>query len=289
MCWSPRWMLVTKKDGTKRKMLVSCGQCLECLKGQSQKWALRCLSEARKYSDVCFITLTYNEAHKPDCGSLKRSDLQNFMKRLRKFVAPKKIRFFYCGEYGKRGLRPHYHIMIFGWKPNDLVFWKKDGKDPLFRSRIIEKLWSVYSCDELGKSYFDSIGFSTVGDITFDTAMYCAKYLQKTQPTPPGCCPPFTGMSRRPGLGIDLLSPQLLIDGGLYYRGKSVSVPRYFIDKLSESHDLSSWKERRYQASLHRYFCTDKHIRREKLFKYSELLLTKNLLRDMMVSRLKDG
>ena len=271
---NPTWRVVKKKDGSRRKLLVNCGKCLECMKAYSSQWAYRCVQEAKKYKDNCFVTLTYNEEHLPVGGTLRRSDLQKFIKRLRKKIYPQKVRFFYCGEYGKRGKRPHYHIMLFGWKPDDMVFFKYDKRDPLFRSRILENLWSIYFQSDTGKALYNPIGFVSVGDITFDSAMYCAKYLQKLVPTPPGCIPSFVGMSRRPGLGFDALSPQLLLDNGIYYHGKNISVPRYFIDKLSESHDLDDWKEKRYQASVHRYLCTSFKIRKEKFIKYSELLLT---------------
>lgn len=43
---------------------------------------------------------------------LSKSDLQKFLKRLRKAYG-KKVRYFACGEYGPKTFRPHYHLLFF--------------------------------------------------------------------------------------------------------------------------------------------------------------------------------
>lgn len=47
---------------------------------------------------------------------LRKSDLQNWFKRLRKAISKftsSKVRYFACGEYGPLHLRPHYHILLW--------------------------------------------------------------------------------------------------------------------------------------------------------------------------------
>lgn len=97
------------------------------------------------------------------------------------------IRFFMCGEYGEecqtchknkyecdRDLshvfissigRPHYHACLFNFDLPDKTFWKTDGETHLYTSQILEKLWKH--------------GFCSIGDVTFESAAYVARYITK--------------------------------------------------------------------------------------------------------------
>jgi len=145
---------------------VPCGQCIGCRLDYSQSWAIRCLHEASQHEDNSFITLTYSEPNIPDGGSLNKKHYQDFMKRLRKEISPKTIRFYQCGEYGEKLTRPHYHALIFGYNFPDKELWSfGQGKTPLYRSTQLERLWPL--------------GFSTVGELTVASAAYCARYSMK--------------------------------------------------------------------------------------------------------------
>jgi hypothetical protein len=76
-----------------------------------------------------------------------------------------------AGEYGENYGRPHFHAIIFGWKPANLKVWKKNGDFNLYRSEELERLW----VDNNGVS----IGYSSVGDVTFESAAYVARYIMK--------------------------------------------------------------------------------------------------------------
>ena len=98
------------------KISVPCGKCVECLNERATIWNYRVLDETKCHAQNIGITLTYaNAPH-----DLVRRDFQLFMKRLRKWLYPLKIRFFGCGEYGSKGKRAHFHCVIFGWCPDDL-------------------------------------------------------------------------------------------------------------------------------------------------------------------------
>lgn len=215
----------------REKVTVSCGKCLECLRQKSIEWAFRIMDEASCHSENCFITLTYNNDFLPtdEFGehSVSRREVQLFMKRFRKAIAPVKIRFFACGEYGAQYGRPHYHLIIFGWFPSDAYFWQNDGKTKLYRSPLLEKVWKF--------------GFSSVGKVSYDSALYCAKYMNKAQfdkrvmkrgdidhiysyPTRP-----FVQMSNRPGIGYDCVYRCDLKYDRIYRDGKSTKIPRYYL------------------------------------------------------------
>lgn len=92
---------------------VPCGKCLACRITKRREWSLRMFHELHYHKDSSFVTLTYDDCNIPHSGSLIKSDLQKFFKRLRK-ISPNKIKYFACGEYGRKTHRPHYHTIIFG-------------------------------------------------------------------------------------------------------------------------------------------------------------------------------
>ena len=67
---------------------------------------MRLLHELEYWDKATFITLTYAPEHLPEKSSLKPDDLQKFWKRLRKELKDKKIKYFACGEYGEKKIKP---------------------------------------------------------------------------------------------------------------------------------------------------------------------------------------
>lgn len=150
---------------------LPCGQCYGCRLEYSRQWAVRCVHESKQYVDNCFITLTYDDEHLPWDHSLNKRHFQLFMKKLRKEHGTKKIRFYHSGEYGEPTpendfiARPHYHALIFNHHFNDReIFTEKEGIC-LYTSDDLDRIWSM--------------GFTTVGDLTFESAAYTARYVMK--------------------------------------------------------------------------------------------------------------
>ena len=196
---------------------LPCGKCVECLKQKSTEWSYRIMLEASQYDKVCFITLTYRD----NPVTLVKKDLQNFIKRLRKFVCPLKIRYFACGEYGSKHKRPHYHVIIFGWRPDDMVCYNRT--DRLYGSQILEKIWNK--------------GFVSVGNVELDSAKYCAKYMQKLQDLPDNLVKPFVIMSLKPGIGLTAFlhkKQKYLPTDKVYFEGKYIKIPKYYLDVLKK-------------------------------------------------------
>lgn len=147
------------------KMAVACGQCLGCRLDRSQTWAMRIVHEASEWDENSFLTLTYDDSHVPRDGSLRPSDFQKFMKRLRKKFGDRKIRYYHCGEYGDELHRPHYHACLFNLDfPDKELVQEREG-NALFSSETLEELWPY--------------GFSTVGELTFQSAAYVSRYCLK--------------------------------------------------------------------------------------------------------------
>lgn len=148
---------------------LPCRKCIGCRLDIARQWAVRCIHEAQTHKENCFLTLTYNPQNLPEGGTLVKKHVQNFLKRLRDLLnradCKQKIRYYAVGEYGSKGDRPHYHILLFGFNFPDCRLFYQDGTKALYTSSVLQDLWPV--------------GFATIGDLNFDTACYCARYVQK--------------------------------------------------------------------------------------------------------------
>lgn len=200
---------------------IPCGQCIGCRLDYSRKWADRLMLELQLHEEekCFFVTLTYDDDHIdsydtclrgiPDLGtgefteryswSLNIKNLQDFMKRLRKRLEPDKVRFFAAGEYGDESGRPHYHLILFN---ADLQRFEFDyiGNSKLGHhyasSKLIQEIWPY--------------GFNVCAPVTWQDCAYVARYVLKKAKGNDSIVydqlnlkPPFTVMSRRPGIAHD--------------------------------------------------------------------------------------
>ena len=161
----------------KKMVILPCGQCLDCRCRHAQEWANRIILEAQYHEESYFITLTYDEYHVPVrfnknsefVLSLQPKDLQDFIKRLRRqqeYHKDNRIRYYAVGEYGNTTHRPHYHIIVFGLKVDDLeVIGKNKHGTVLHDSKLIRKIWGL--------------GLTEVSVMNWENAAYCARYTVK--------------------------------------------------------------------------------------------------------------
>lgn len=180
------------------------------------------------------------------------------MKRLRKRYGP--VRFYMCGEYGDDLQRPHYHACLFGVSfHEDRKLWKSSNGFSLYRSPTLEILWPY--------------GFSTIGELTFDTAAYTARYIMKKvtgslaephyQKVDPetgevtSLVPEFNKMSLRPGVGkqfFDKYKTDIYPNDYLVVNGVKSKPPRYYDKQLKKLDalmldDVKTEREFKAQAS----------------------------------------
>lgn len=203
---------------------VPCGQCIGCRLERSRKWAMRCVMEASMHKENCFITLTYRDECLPRNGEGWKRDFVLFMKRLRKAYG--KVRFFHCGEYGELNGRPHHHSILFGFDFDDRDRECVEGRQ-FFRSKKLSDLWPY--------------GFSSVGDMTFESAAYVARYCMKKVNGPEaaahykGWPPEYITMSRRPGIAeawYRKFAGDVYPLDRCFARGVPCKPPRYFDEKF---------------------------------------------------------
>lgn len=258
--------MVRRSEGARGQLELRCGQCVGCRVSHSAQWATRIMHEAQLFPRNAFVTLTFDSEHVPSNYSLDYSIWQRFMKRFRKAVSPVEVRFFMCGEYGEAPReppfipRPHFHAAIFNWFPDDALFLKRlSSGHELFTSAFLSSVWTD--------------GFASVGELSFESAAYIARYVCKKMTGElaathyarplladfstgevPVVRPEFARMSLKPGIGFRWFQAYRASNYRDYIvvDGSKMPVPRYYsklLEKVSEE-VYSSVKVQRYQKAL---------------------------------------
>lgn len=177
---------------------IPCGKCIECRLEYARQWAIRCVHESKMHPHNSFITLTYTDKNLTST-KLQYNHYQLFIKKLRYLIFSDtnknnfknlnynqlstkqkqqhlkeyknlydstRIGFFVTGEYGESKKRPHWHAIIFNWRPSDAqTKYKNSRGDQVYSSKILDGLWSK--------------GIAEFGSVTFESAGYCARYAAK--------------------------------------------------------------------------------------------------------------
>lgn len=194
---------------------LPCGKCPYCFKRRVSNWSFRLIQEDKNSLSSLFITLTYDNKNIPltmsNYMTLRKRDIQLFMKRLRK-VNKMKLKYYLCGEYGGKTMRPHYHIILFN---ADI--------------KTIQPAWN------LGQVHYGKVSEASVG--------YTLKYISKETKIPvhknDDRLKEFSLMSK--GLGKNYLTDSMIrwhkedLINRMYCNlndGKKISMPRYYKDKM---------------------------------------------------------
>lgn len=164
-CTHPIWL----KD---QKIFVPCTKCTQCKIARAREWSIRIINESLYHPENIFVTLTFSELNVPADMSLSKSCLQRFIKRFRRTVEPRKIKYYACGEYGEDKNRPHYHLIMFNTYKSD---FKKEGS---YYCKKSKKMVDWYS-HQSWKVKNVPIGYINIGNVTYDSARYTADYIQK--------------------------------------------------------------------------------------------------------------
>lgn len=230
LCTNPREIRTTfhpLKKGLTTYMLVPCGICMACRINRATMWSDILLHELTQWQEACFITLTYNDKHLPITTNvigkpekykhtLCKRDMTLFIKRLRRFLEPKKIKLLYAGEYGEESLRPHYHAIIFGLPPS--------SKTKLF----IYKIW--------GKCEWQSLDVSVCipQTISYVTGYVLKKVMGKCEKSEYGNAqPPFMHASQKLGeVWLEKNFERLEREGFIHIFNSKHPIPRKYRKKF---------------------------------------------------------
>lgn len=148
---------------------------------------------------------------------------------------------FYCGEYGGKTKRPHYHALLFNYEPTDGELLRQEDDKRIYESAELSKLWYHGLCE--------------YGDLTFESAAYTARYCTKkitgddAEKHYTWACsqtgeitlhePEFCGMSLKPTIGLPWIKKWLYDvypKDQIILKGRKMSPPRYY-DKYLEKQD----------------------------------------------------
>lgn len=169
-----------------------------------------------------------------------------------------------AAEYGDLNWRPHYHAVIFGldWSA-DRTLLKTVRGNPIFVSPALTKLWGN--------------GFASVGNLTFESACYVARYVMKKQLGDGakakhygGRTPEFSTMSRRPGIGkawFDKFHKDVYPYDEVIINGIPTKPPRYYDQKLEEMDQATAEtirEKRAERAKVHRRHNTPERLAARK-------------------------
>jgi len=219
ICDTPYFVLPSK--AAIEKIPVPCGKCPTCKARRVNTWVFRLMEQEKISTSAHFITLTYDTNHIPispnGFKTLRKSDFQDYMKRLRKLDPLRTLKYYVAGEYGSKTSRPHYHAIIFNVSDSQHFF----------------DAWSING---------SSLGSVHVGSVSSDSVAYTMKYIDKanfrTQHSRDDRVPEFSLMSK--GLGSSYLS-QSIVDyhkadlSRMYVTkqsGHKLPMPRYYRNKI---------------------------------------------------------
>lgn len=275
------------------------------------------MHESKMHRYNSYLTLTIDDNHlsdrywtgqlRPDgtrayAGNLDYRPVQLMLKRLRKalckgnyptllYERPRHgsadVRYYLAGEYGEQYLRPHWHICLFGVDFTDKVYEtsNKNG-DKLYSSKTLQKLWPL--------------GFSTIGDVTFQSAAYVARYVMKKITGKKqkqhyekidietgeiiNLRPEFNNMSRGRGIGHTFMQKYLTDmypEGHVYVRGTKQRTPRYYDKQYEKTNPVEYEKlqlDRHEYARTHLQDHTPKRLAAREAITKAKLTMLKRQL-----------
>ena len=205
------------------KVPVPCGRCPPCFARRTSHWSFRLRVEGRQHLVAYFVTLTYANTPKSKNGysTLKKRDVQLFMKRLRKENKKynnEKIVYYCAGEYGSQFKRPHYHLIMFN----------------AYES-VIRAAWQLDDVP-LGHVHIGTVSDASIGY----TLKYISKKLvNKKRHARDDRTPEFQLQSK--GIGLNYLTPAMIRWHkqdpanrclAIIEDNQKISLPRYIRDKL---------------------------------------------------------
>jgi len=254
-----------------------CRQCLPCRLNIAREKAIRAVHEARMHKDNIFLTLTYNEENLKS-SKLQYIDFQLFMKSLRELrtrdvTDPElkeklSISYMVTGEYGDKNKRPHWHAIIFNYKPADAKYkYTTDNGEKVFTSEEISNLWKK------GNTEFGSVTIESAGYV----ARYAAKKLVHGTDSEHDYHPIHKTSSKR-AIGrswIEKYWQRTFSEGNVIIQSKDkkipAKIPRYYTDWLKKHHP-NEWVTYVTQKRLELQEEAQKKNRKEELEYLSELL-----------------
>lgn len=210
-----------------------CRKCIFCRLETAREKAVRCIHHAQFFPQKSiFLTLTYRPEDLTS-SRLQYSDWQDFMKALRNFQGSSiedRISFMVTGEYGEKNKRPHWHAILFNFRPPDeKVDRETELGDTVYTSKLIDDLW------DKGKTEYGEVTFQSAGYV----GRYAAKKLVHGHDQDHDFHPKHKTSSRIP-IGLPWIQKywqQTFSNGYVVLpNGKVTGIPRYYEDWFRKNH-----------------------------------------------------
>lgn len=218
---------------------LPCRKCVHCRLETAREKAIRCFHHAQFYEGKnIFLTLTYDEENLESPRLIYRH-WQNFMKALRSDVGSHpddRISVMVTGEYGEKRKRPHWHAILFNYRPED--------ESPARRTELGH---SVYESQKLNELW--GRGLTEYGDVTLESASYVARYSAKKLVHGSDNeheFHPIHRTSSKNAIGLPWIQKywrQTFQNGYVVLpNGRRAGIPRFYEDWFREHHP-SAWME----------------------------------------------
>lgn len=223
---------------------LECRKCLPCRLNIAREKAVRALHESKMHEDNIFLTLTYDEQNLKS-PKLQYRDFQLFMYSLRekrtRHIKDKDLKkkfsisYMVTGEYGEKNKRPHWHAIIFNYRPTDAKhkYTTELGED-VFTSEEISNLWKK--------------GNIEFGSVTLESASYVARYAAKKLVhghDQDHDYHPIHKTSSKNGIGrtwIEKYYAHAFSHGLIVLpNGQTTKIPRYYVD-WAKKHKPEVWQ-----------------------------------------------
>lgn len=272
-----------------KELNLPCGVCFGCRMDNSRMWSLRLMHEGKFSSSSYFVTLTYRPEDMPLYGDLNYEHLELFWKKARhRFQGDVPFRYFACGEYGDKTLRPHYHFAAFDFNLTDLRLFKNTDHGPYFLSDELADCWEH--------------GHVIVAQLDWMTAAYIARYVTKKMRGknvrfyPDECADPETGeipsfcverAFQSKGLGLRWYEAHKdevwNLDGCLYANKYMVSPPRYYFKQLEKADPDKALAIKQKRLVEHPFEYIDPEKDRELLYQMEARRLQMSVLKRELI------
>lgn len=189
------------------------------------------------------------------------------------------VRYYQCGEYGELTDRPHYHACLFNFDFEDKVLWSVRNGIRTYKSGTLDKLWSVPEKNTLHYNQYPTefhykdgrgqlrrvIGFTEVGQVTWQSAAYVARYVLKKKYGESAIedevvvdevtgdvrfrQPPYVQSSTKPGIGykwFENYGSDCYPKDYVTHEGQRYAIPRYY-DRIADrmNYDIEDIKRER--------------------------------------------
>jgi hypothetical protein len=200
------------------------------------------MHERSQWDRSTFATLTYDEAYVPFDGSLWPDEFTKFVKRLRRRLGARRLRYYACGEYGELYGRPHFHAILFGVGVQEKALVQEAWPFGLIHLGTVTKASVRYTADYVGKAVSPRDGRRKRGQEAYDI-LTGRRYGDRQVP--------YAVMSQ--GLGRAYVDAHgfSFLRHGVTSEGSRVPTPRYYRERLSRERVVVSamrWFQR--QADL---------------------------------------